>query len=127
LRQLSNKFKLSMTMGGDMVDKVFRGERLRAVRELRGMSQNDLERVIGVSNVQISSYESGRAEPSLDIVAKFARTLDVTADYLLGMVDVPNEYLKPQDLSPTEARLLDAFRRGDLRDAMSVLARDSSS
>lgn len=109
------------------MDKVFRGDRLKAVRDLRGMSQNDLERVVGVSNVQISRYESGRTDPSLDIVIKFAKALDVTADYLLGMVDVPDEYLKPQDLSPTEARLLDAFRRGDLRDAMSLLARDSSS
>ena len=112
-----------------MVDRVFRGDRLKMLRESRGQSQNDLERAVGVSHVQISRYESGKSEPSLDIVAKFARSLDVTADYLLGMVDIPDEYLKPQDLSPTELRLLDAFRRGDLRDAMSLLAlaRDSSS
>jgi transcriptional regulator with XRE-family HTH domain len=130
LRQLTNQFKLELTNRGQtMVDRVFRGDRLKIMRESRGLSQNDLERAVGVSNVQISRYESGKSEPSLDIVAKFAKSLDVTADYLLGMVDIPEEHLKPQDLSPTELRLLDAFRRGDLRDAMSLLAlaRDSSS
>jgi transcriptional regulator with XRE-family HTH domain len=109
------------------MDKVFRGERLKAVRETRGLSQNDLERVTGVSNVQISRYEQGKSEPSLEIVAKFAKTLDVTVDYLVGAVDMPDEYFNPQDLSPTELRLLDAFRRGDLKDAMNLLSRNASS
>lgn len=109
-----------------MVNKVFRGERLREVRESRGMSQADFEQLVGVSHVQISRYEAGKTEPSLDIITRFAKALNITVDYLVGMVDKDNEYLNPQDLSPTEARLLDAFRRGDLRDAMDVLARDNS-
>ena len=106
--------------------KVFRGDRLKEIRELRGLSQTDLEQLTEVSNVQIYRYETGKNEPSPDIIARFSRSLNISADYLLGLVDRPQDSLTPQDLSPTEARLLDAFRRGDLRDAMSVLAHESS-
>lgn len=110
-----------------MANKVFRGDRLKVVRESRGLSQEDLGQLTDMSNMQIYRYENGKNEPSPDAVVRIAKTLNVTSDYLLGMVDKPEEYLNPQDLSPTEARLLDAFRRGDLRDAMDVLARDTSS
>lgn len=106
--------------------KIFRGDRLKEIRELRGLSQVDLGERAGMSHIQVYRYETGRNEPSPDMIARFAKALDITADYLLGLVDLPAEHLTPQDLSPTEARLLDAFRRGDLRDAMSVLSRNSS-
>lgn len=110
-----------------MANKVFRGERLKEMRERRGLSQTDLEQIAGISNMQISRYESGKSEPTPEVIVKLANGLNVTTDYLLGLVSKPEEHIEIQDLSPIEARLLDAFRRGDLRDAMSVFARDSSS
>jgi transcriptional regulator with XRE-family HTH domain len=110
-----------------MANKVFRGERLKEVRESRGLSQTDLEQLTGISNMQISRYESGKSEPTPEVIVKLANNLSITTDYLLGLVANPEDHLELQDLSPTEARLLAAFRRGDLRDAMSVFARDSSS
>lgn len=111
--------------GFPQVTKIFRGDRLKEVRELRGLTQVDLGERAGMSHIQVYRYETGRNEPSPDMIARFAKALDVTADYLLGLVDLPTDHLKPQDLSPTEARLLDAFRRGDLRDAMDVWSRES--
>jgi len=110
-----------------MVKKVFRGDRLKDVRERRGLSQADLGQIADMSNMQVYRYENRKSEPSPDIVVRLSRALDITSDYLLGMVDKPEGYLNPQDLSPTEARLLAAYRRGDLRDAMDVLARNTSS
>lgn len=107
-------------------NRVFRGERLKHVRESRGMSQEDLGRASDIASVQVYRYENGKAEPTPDLVVKMASALEITTDYLLGLVDKPDGYLVPQELSPDERRLLSAYRRGDLRDAMLVLAHESS-
>jgi len=107
-------------------NRVFRGDRLKEVRDSRQMSQEDLGRASDVASMQIYRYENGKVEPTPDIVVKLASALEVTTDYLLGLVDTPHEYLTVQELSPDERRLLSAYRRGDLRDAMMVLARESS-
>jgi len=71
------------------------GERLRKIRTERNLNQDDLAALSGVAQATISEYESGkrRAAPRSDQVAKLATVLDVTADYLLGLVDIPNANL----------------------------------
>jgi transcriptional regulator with XRE-family HTH domain len=55
------------------------GKRLRAARELRGMSQSELE---------VSHFETGvRANASADTLVKLANALKVSVDYLLGRTD----------------------------------------
>ena len=71
------------------------GERLRKIRTERNLNQDDLAALSGVAQATISEYESGkrRAAPRSDQVAKLATVLGVTADYLLGLVDIPNANL----------------------------------
>ncbi len=71
------------------------GERLRKIRTERNLNQDDLAALSGVAQATISEYESGkrRAAPRSDQVAKLATVLGVTADYLLGLVDIPNARL----------------------------------
>jgi transcriptional regulator with XRE-family HTH domain len=51
------------------------GERIRKAREQFGISQKTLADSIGLSDKAISTYESGRTLPPLDILFKIADTL----------------------------------------------------
>lgn len=64
--------------------------RLKAARELRQISQNDLAVKTGLPPTSISHFEAGSRKPSFDNLRRLAEQLKVTADYLLGRVDEPN-------------------------------------
>ena len=58
--------------------------RLKAAREVRGLSQSDLARRLGTPPSAIAHFEGERRKPSFANVRAIARALDVSADYLLG-------------------------------------------
>lgn len=100
----------------------FRGQRLRDIRLAKGLSQEELSALTGISSVQISRYESGSAEPSLKVAKGLAQKLGITLDYLLGIVDRPEERLASSDLTPDEMKLLAAYRSGNLFGLIQLLA-----
>lgn len=108
-----------------MRKRVFRGDRLRQIREKRGMTQDELGEQLGFGQSQMNKYETGKSEPTPEVITRLATELQVTADYLLGLVEKPDERLRERDLTPDEQRLLTAFRRGDLQQALRILAEKS--
>lgn len=64
-------------------------ERLKQLRVLRGMSQDDVGNAIGVSKGAISNYEKGHRTPGTDILQRLAEFFEVSTDYLLGRSDDP--------------------------------------
>ncbi len=64
-------------------------ERLKAVRELRGLSQTQLAEKAGLPASSVSHFEAGARKPSFDNLKRLAEALDVTTDYLLGRADTP--------------------------------------
>lgn len=64
-------------------------ERLRQLREERGVSQAAVSKVLGVSRYAIYAYEKGKSAPTLDGLVALADYFDVTLDYLLGRSDAP--------------------------------------
>ena len=62
-------------------------ERLRQLREERGVSQAAVSKEMGVSRYTVYSYEKGKTEPTLDGLVILANYFDVTVDYLLGLTD----------------------------------------
>jgi transcriptional regulator with XRE-family HTH domain len=53
------------------------GQRLRALREQRGLSQGDIEKESGLLRCYISRVEHGHTIPSLDTLERFAAVLGV--------------------------------------------------
>jgi transcriptional regulator with XRE-family HTH domain len=53
------------------------GERLKALREQKRLSQGDIEKRTGLLRVYISRVENGHLVPSIETVEKFARALEV--------------------------------------------------
>ncbi len=60
-------------------------QRIREVRQARGMSQVELARLLGVTKQSISNWENDNIQPSIEMLVKLARALSVSADYLLGL------------------------------------------
>jgi transcriptional regulator with XRE-family HTH domain len=61
------------------------GIRIAKLRKDRGFTQIELAEKLGLTQAIISDYERGRLRPHPGVLAGFAKTLDVTADELLGL------------------------------------------
>lgn len=61
--------------------------RLRELRIERGLSQEQLEKLTGISQTAITYWETGRRVPNAKAVLILAKFFDVTTDYLLGAAD----------------------------------------
>jgi transcriptional regulator with XRE-family HTH domain len=59
------------------------GERLRTLRELKNLSQGDIERRTGLIRCYASRVECGHTVPSIETLEKFARALEVPIYHLL--------------------------------------------
>lgn len=75
------------------------GERIKTERLKRGMSQQQLGDMLGVTKVSICGYENGTRVPSLETFIELVKILDVTPDYLLGRdVSVVSENDEPYNV-----------------------------
>jgi transcriptional regulator with XRE-family HTH domain len=53
------------------------GDRLRSLREAKGLSQGDIEKRCGLLRAYISRVENGHTVPSVETLEKLARALEV--------------------------------------------------
>lgn len=58
--------------------------RIKEERIKRGLTQEELGNLIGVSKVAISYYERGLEQPKLEKLQKLSDTLNLTPNYILG-------------------------------------------
>lgn len=96
-------------------------DRLKQVRQLRGHTQDSLADKMNTPKNNISRWEQGKYEPSAEQLTKLAQALEVSTDYLLGLVDDIHGHLTFADLSPEESRLISAVRGTEIVEAMRLL------
>jgi transcriptional regulator with XRE-family HTH domain len=90
------------------------GNRLRELREARGLSQEELADKVGSSEPQIWRYEHNKGNPTKDVLERLADFFGVSVDELLGRD-------RSNDLSAKEIAAITAWRRGDKLDAMKMI------
>ncbi|AJW76954.1 XRE family transcriptional regulator [Marinitoga sp. 1197] len=66
-------------------------ERLKQLREEKGISQRQLARDLNFSSAAVSLYEAGQREPTLTALEKLAKYFNVSLDYLTGLSNKNNE------------------------------------
>ncbi|HVB33451.1 MAG TPA: helix-turn-helix transcriptional regulator [Patescibacteria group bacterium] len=71
------------------------GERLRALREAKGMPQSEIERRTGLLRCYISRVENGHTIPSIETLEKLSRALDVRLYQLFYDIDDPSTIPEP--------------------------------
>lgn len=65
------------------------GDRIRAIREAKNLSQGDIEQRSGLLRCYTSRIENGHTVPSVETLEKFARGLEVPTYQLFYDGDVP--------------------------------------
>jgi transcriptional regulator with XRE-family HTH domain len=58
---------------------------LKRLRERRGLTQAELAAAIGVHRVTVATWETGRFRPSVDMLPRLAKLLDVDVAELLKL------------------------------------------
>ena len=61
------------------------GERMKALRTKAKISQTKLAEILGISQFTITSIETGRQQPTIEIIRKYVKFFGVTADYIIGV------------------------------------------
>lgn len=64
--------------------------RLRSMREARGMTQKELGDLLNLQSSVISKYERGAVSLSGDLIQQLCEIFDCSADYLLGISNTPS-------------------------------------
>ena len=64
--------------------------RLKLLREEKGLFQKDIATLLNVSIPAVNQYESGKRDMSTETVVKLAEYFGVSTDYLLGKSNIRN-------------------------------------
>lgn len=99
-------------------------ERIRLLRENKGISQQSLADRIGCTQPTIHKYEDGSNEPDIQTLRLLADFFDTSVDYLIGHTDIPHkiEPVQPWELNAAEASLMEKYRRCRLRPGAGLLS-----
>jgi transcriptional regulator with XRE-family HTH domain len=99
-------------------------DRIREARKNAGHTQSSLAELINMHYKNISRWESGEYIPEAETIGLLAKTLNVSADYLLGLTDDPKRAAQTSDLSQQELDIIMALRRGDLKTALRTMVNE---
>ena len=64
-------------------------ERLRNIREDRDLTQAEIGKLLNKSQQGYNHIETGRADLKIDDLITLCRFYDLSADYIIGLVDKP--------------------------------------
>lgn len=79
-------------------------ERIRQLRQSRGLQQTQLAALVGVTKSAVSAWESDMRQPPYDTLVRLADIFNVSTDYLLGRSN--DRTLDLSGLSAAEAELI---------------------
>jgi len=91
------------------------GHNLQKLRTRNTMTQEDLGKLLNVSQSTIAYYESGKKQPSLETIIFIADYFHVSADYLLDRIDSFKSTSQITEISQDNLNLL--HRLNNLPDA----------
>ena len=73
-------------------------DNIRAVREARGLSQQQIAKAAGIPRATWTNLESGAANPTLAVLVKVANALQVRVDELLAAPRQPARHIRASEL-----------------------------
>ena len=93
------------------------GEKLRALRQQKGMSLGQLAKQLNVSRSTVCLYENDERLPSLPVFAEICRVFHVSADYFLDLhvdncIRIPAKYLTESQVT-TLLNIAAEFRKAN--------------
>lgn len=73
-------------------------ERIKNVREDRDLTQTQIGKILNKSQQGYNHIEAGRAELKIDDLVLLCKYYNLSADYLIGLIDKPISYKHQQNL-----------------------------
>ncbi|PDY76973.1 helix-turn-helix domain-containing protein [Bacillus cereus] len=88
------------------------GQRLKALRLEKGMTQQQLADFLDIEKSNISRFESGKQSPSSDNRVKMAKLFNVSVDYMLGLSEHKSlDKEKSEKISKEAADLMEKINK----------------
>lgn len=79
------------------MEQIYFGKRIADLRKEKGMTQEALANILGVTNQAVSKWESDQCCPDIMLMPELAKTFEVSIDELFGM-----EQKRQEPQSPSE-------------------------
>lgn len=104
---------------------------VKQLRLERGLTQQELADMVGLTKVTISQYETGKRKPSFEMIEALADVFHVDMNYLLGFTDkiskpagdetdpATDKYLA---VSLSEIELIEAYRHAGVETQAAIRA-----
>ncbi len=85
------------------------GERFKELRMEKGLSQDKISKLLGVSQGAVAKWELNKTEPTESAICAVAKFFNISAEYLLGLDSAEYRTLStPKD--DLEMKVLEWFR-----------------
>lgn len=81
-------------------------ERIKALRDQSGMTQQEVADKLNVTKQTISQYERGLRRPDIESLEAIADLYNVSADYLLGKTDITMQALTEEELKILRSKII---------------------
>lgn len=91
-------------------------KRLSELRKAKHLTQQLLAIDLGIDQSSISSYETGKYLPTVEVLAKYAEYFGVSTDYILGLTDIKTPVKTATDEQTVYASSLFASLPGSSRE-----------
>lgn len=92
--------------------------RIAELRKAKHLNQVGLAMKLNISQYLVSAYETGRHQPSIEILIQMAKFFNVSVDYLIGNTDIktPIDKITADRLTSEEAELLAVYNELEKKD-----------
>jgi len=102
-------------------------ERLKELRNKKGINQEELAKKFLLNKSSISRYENGKQLPEIDMIDKLADFFEVSLDYLMGKVDSNEPSEDPIEVfGKNTTDPFDVFNQGSTKDQFYYKVYDDS-
>jgi len=95
-------------------------QRIKERRRQLDISQEQLALLLGTTQNQVWRYESGKNDPTGDVLVRIAQALETSVDYLLGLTETPGDS-RLSDYEREALELLRAKTEDQQRRAVEIL------
>ena len=86
--------------------------RLRELREEKGLTQKELGLKVNASQNTVSQWENGKRNIEMDLLVQFANLFDCTIDYIIGTSDQKQpQNSKENAISDIDRRIISGFSK----------------
>jgi transcriptional regulator with XRE-family HTH domain len=99
--------------GDDKKMNMFNNALLKECRKIKGLTQYDASKIVGVARTTYADYENGKIQPPIDKIHKICDWLDLPLEKLMNIqytdyaeLDNKNEIVNALDDIATEVKLL---------------------